>query len=406
MSKKKQPWEPNEHEWAIIDQFRAVTQPGDITMICAKIIEDNMEGKISVQASKLFNRVAGKLLKDMEHALQRKNRDQCPDLRDLLPQRDNRVIDVDFVEVGRSGGPACGLPAPTRPNDEPSQADGLPIHQVCAIFPEIDAEDFIALRDDIQAKGLMDPIWTHDGQIIDGRHRYRACRDLGIEPAIREWAGEGGTIYEFVVSRNLVRRHLTTSQRAAIAAEIKPLIQAEIKAQSRAKASEAGRIGGKTAGRGRPSSPDRRSGKNAQPPITPRREARTEAATKLDVSPRSVTDAERIKAKSPETFEEVKAGKITLGEAKKRIDPPTTPKTTDEHADVAILIPDDDHAVAPKPHMAMGTKKKTMLSHDPKSAAQQIFCVFTGKDIEVFDEEYQRLRHRHLDIRNKAKRRR
>jgi hypothetical protein len=75
----------------------------------------------------------------------------------------------------------------------------------------------MALRDDIAAHGQRDPIALLGGQILDGRNRYRACRELGIKPQSREWDGKGSSPVALVLSANLHRRHLTSSQRAAAA---------------------------------------------------------------------------------------------------------------------------------------------------------------------------------------------
>ena len=45
--------------------------------------------------------------------------------------------------------------------------------------------------EDIKKNGLQEKIWTYKGQIIDGRHRYLACKKFGIEPMFREWDGKG-----------------------------------------------------------------------------------------------------------------------------------------------------------------------------------------------------------------------
>jgi ParB-like chromosome segregation protein Spo0J len=78
--------------------------------------------------------------------------------------------------------------------------------------------DLADLAADIQANGLRDPIWTLDGKILDGRNRYRACILNGIEYRTEPFAGTDPLA--FVLSKNLHRRHLTTSQRAMVAASI------------------------------------------------------------------------------------------------------------------------------------------------------------------------------------------
>ena len=55
-----------------------------------------------------------------------------------------------------------------------------------------------------------------DGKIIDGRNRYLACKQLGIEPKTVKVTPENPVSY--VVSKNLHRRHLNASQCAMAAA--------------------------------------------------------------------------------------------------------------------------------------------------------------------------------------------
>ena len=79
-------------------------------------------------------------------------------------------------------------------------------HEVTTIFPPMEESEYMSLVADIQEHGLREPIWTYQGKIIDGRHRSRACQQLGIEPTYREWDGNGSLV-AFVVSLNFERRH-------------------------------------------------------------------------------------------------------------------------------------------------------------------------------------------------------
>src|SRR5919108_3899676 len=91
-------------------------------------------------------------------------------------------------------------------------------HPLAEIFPLIDEDSFVALKNDIAAHGLHEPIWLYEGQILDGRNRYRACRELGRDCPTRPCTGDDPL--GFMLSMNLQRRHLNESQRAMVAAKI------------------------------------------------------------------------------------------------------------------------------------------------------------------------------------------
>ena len=69
--------------------------------------------------------------------------------------------------------------------------------------------------------GLHEPIWLYEGQILDGRNRYRACQELGIPCPTRVY--EGQEPLAFNLSLNLHRRHLNESQRAMVAERLATL---------------------------------------------------------------------------------------------------------------------------------------------------------------------------------------
>jgi len=97
------------------------------------------------------------------------------------------------------------------------------LHPAAEIFPVMDEVAFAALVADIAAHGQREPILIIDGQVIDGRHRLRACEQLGLKPLVREVIADDGDPYGLVVSLNLHRRHLTESQRALVAARLATL---------------------------------------------------------------------------------------------------------------------------------------------------------------------------------------
>jgi N6-adenosine-specific RNA methylase IME4 len=94
-------------------------------------------------------------------------------------------------------------------------------HPLADVFPLIEGAEFDALVADVAKQGLLEAIFTLDGDILDGRNRYRACVAAGVEPHFEVF--EGADPVAFVVSKNVARRHLDESQRALAAAKIATL---------------------------------------------------------------------------------------------------------------------------------------------------------------------------------------
>ena len=100
-------------------------------------------------------------------------------------------------------------------------------HKFANLFSLIEGDEFEQLKQDIQKNGQLEPVWLYEGQILDGRNRYRACASLGIEVETREYKGDEPL--SFVLSLNLRRRHLSASQKAILALEVLPLFEARAK---------------------------------------------------------------------------------------------------------------------------------------------------------------------------------
>lgn len=112
----------------------------------------------------------------------------------------------------------------------------MKFHPFAEIFPLLDDAEFDALVADIKQHGLREHIWLYEGKILDGRNRFLACKTAKVEPQFREYKGDDALA--FVVSLNVQRRHLTTSQRAMAAAEIAKLSQGERKSNAHKCASQ------------------------------------------------------------------------------------------------------------------------------------------------------------------------
>jgi N6-adenosine-specific RNA methylase IME4 len=175
------------------------------------------------------------------------------------------------------------------------------------IYPEMQAEEFNRLREDIFVNGYdhKNPIILFEGQIIDGWNRYRACSALGVEPKFQTFTGSEIDAMQIVIRTNN-RRDLTSSQRAAIAVEAEDLI-AVLKAEAKERSLANLKKG------------------NEKPEvelIPPRgnpeqNKVRNKLAETFGTNPRYVSDMAQIKDDAPEEFEQIKSGKKTISEFKK-----------------------------------------------------------------------------------------
>lgn len=94
----------------------------------------------------------------------------------------------------------------------------MDFHTLANIFPIIDGNDFKRLCVDIEKNGQHEPIVIYEGKILDGRNRWNACEQIGVECEYLEYDGNDPLAY--VISLNLHRRHLNESQRSMVAARI------------------------------------------------------------------------------------------------------------------------------------------------------------------------------------------
>ena len=166
---------------------------------------------------------------------------------------------------------------------------GVRFHEAANVFPMLAGQALDDLRADIKAHGVREPVVFLDGAILDGRNRYMAARDLGIDYPRREfgsWDTDGDDPVAFVISLNLTRRHLTESQRASAAARLANMP------------------------RGNPT-----FSKGANLPNSAR-VSNAEAAKRLNVSERSVKSARKVHDRgAPELVEALDAGKVSVSAA-------------------------------------------------------------------------------------------
>ena len=98
---------------------------------------------------------------------------------------------------------------PTRPPET------IEIHPAANLIRGMTDEELASLSEDIRINGLCEPIKLVDGKIIDGRHRQRACDELGVVASYEDIETDGPQAY--VLSCNVMRRHLSTLEKARLA---------------------------------------------------------------------------------------------------------------------------------------------------------------------------------------------
>ena len=108
----------------------------------------------------------------------------------------------------------------------------LPMHELATLFPPMSAEEFTALKDDIALHGIHQPVAVWRGSVIDGRNRYLAAEELGVEAPLRYLDDDVDPV-GFVLSANMNRRNLSASQRAIVMASLPKLSWGRTKSESK-----------------------------------------------------------------------------------------------------------------------------------------------------------------------------
>jgi hypothetical protein len=112
------------------------------------------------------------------------------------------------------------LPVAANSNDNIS-TNTWDFHHLSEIFPEPSEEDQKALSEGIKKNGILVPIVIYEGKILDGRARYKAAIEHGVECPTVTYIGSDPIGH--VTALNVLRRHLTAGQRALIAARLATL---------------------------------------------------------------------------------------------------------------------------------------------------------------------------------------
>jgi ParB-like chromosome segregation protein Spo0J len=194
---------------------------------------------------------------------------------------------------------------PNVPSQEGIVQQETSVHPAAEIYPLMEGEELAALVADIQQNGLLEPIVLLDGKILDGRNRFTACREAGIEPRFVNSEPLADPI-QYVISKNERRRHLTPSQCAAAAAKADAYHEQQQKqAHQRKRASQ-----------------NNDTGRAVRQLIVGQRSGRSDdaVAKMFGTNRESLRQARRVRQEDHQLFEEVKAGKVSLPQAIRHMD--------------------------------------------------------------------------------------
>lgn len=89
-------------------------------------------------------------------------------------------------------------------------------HPLSEIFPLLEGDELKALTADMKEHGQHDAIVLYEDMVLDGRNREIAGLKAGLTLRYREYPGRPDEARDFVISMNILRRHLTKAQRSEI----------------------------------------------------------------------------------------------------------------------------------------------------------------------------------------------
>lgn len=167
-------------------------------------------------------------------------------------------------------------------------------HRFAEFLPAMQPAEYESLKANIQANGLIEPIITFEGKILDGRHRHRACRELGTKIRTSEFDRAWGSPLMYVVGK-ANHRNLTPSQKACVVVEFLGEFERLAKARQR------------DAGKSKNKLPE-----NFPEAYASAGDARDCCGAMLGVSGKYVSEAKMLLAKYPALFKEVFEGESAI----------------------------------------------------------------------------------------------
>jgi N6-adenosine-specific RNA methylase IME4/ParB-like chromosome segregation protein Spo0J len=237
----------------------------------------------------------------------------------------------------------------TTPNPTPTPAvelrltTALRAHEQANRLPAGDADAYRSFKADIARRGVQVPLEiSADNVVLDGHQRLRAASELQLEQLPVRMIAPPDEL-EYMYKAALERKHLTASQRAALAVELEEHQQLSEHAHQRQLANLR---------------------QNTEVAALPPRGEKTREITarQAGCSARTIQDAHTVRQADPELFERIKNGKLAADLAARKVrraqrdrQIPPGPPLPDEPADLIYGDPawqmgNPDSPHAPEQH--------------------------------------------------------
>ena len=211
-------------------------------------------------------------------------------------------------------------------NASPAEVLGFTRHPASAVWPDLTAEEYARLRDNIFAQGQDHPILVSpDKQVLDGWHRLKACAELDFEPKITICHFTGAEIAKKINGAHEGRRHLTGAEIALYVVQTMRAVGVEFARHGGHRVS--GQVGHlpqdaqAEATPDRATEPDRDPGESASPPTIDRRTVADTAGVSTRTAGRAIAKAKQIEAgEQPDPGKKIES-RARASAKRKRFDP-------------------------------------------------------------------------------------
>lgn len=118
--------------------------------------------------------------------------------------------------------------------------EDLKEHPQASIVPDMQPHEWEAFKEDVRINGIQEPILVCKTTVIDGRQRLRVQKELHVDTIpVRYEELTPKQQLERLIRTALLRRHLDESQRAMLAARLKPAMSKAVSASEKSTCSAA-----------------------------------------------------------------------------------------------------------------------------------------------------------------------